>query len=135
MPILDAGRKRAAPHIKTYTRFTDKTMTSIDWMLLTSANLSKQAWGEGTNSAGEIRICSYELGVLVWPELIKDNASMVPTFKTDKPQEPSTDKLLRIGIRMPYDLPLVPYSKDDEPWCATKSYNEADWKGQTYNLE
>jgi tyrosyl-DNA phosphodiesterase-1 len=83
--IMEAGRRRAAPHIKTYLRFSDASKTQIDWALLTSANISKQAWGEAFNAAGESRICSYELGVLVWPELWTKNAKMVPTFKQDVP--------------------------------------------------
>lgn len=40
-PVLDAGRKRAAPHIKTYVRFSDSSQSSIDvsdnftWFLFT----------------------------------------------------------------------------------------------------
>jgi tyrosyl-DNA phosphodiesterase-1 len=109
------------------------THSTIDWMMVTSANLSKQAWGEATNAAGESRVSSYELGVLVWPELFGDKANMVPTFMTDSP--PVEVKLpgeLVIGARMPYDLPLVPYAKDDEPWCAMSSYQELDWKGMSH---
>jgi len=101
-------------------------------MMVTSANLSKQAWGEATNAAGESRVSSYELGVLVWPELFGDKATMVPTFKTDSPPVEVTAGELVIGARMPYDLPLVPYAKDDEPWCATSSYQELDWKGMSH---
>jgi tyrosyl-DNA phosphodiesterase-1 len=87
----EAGRRRAAPHIKTYIRFCDASKTQIDWALVTSANISKQAWGEACNALGEARICSYELGVLVWPELWDENAKMVPTFKQDMPivEDPS----------------------------------------------
>lgn len=105
-------------------------------MLVTSANLSKQAWGEARNSAGDIRVCSYELGVLVWPALFGEKATMVPTFKTDTPTandvKPGTE--LVVGARMPYDFPLVPYAKDDEPWVATASYSKPDWKGETWNV-
>ncbi|TVY60695.1 putative tyrosyl-DNA phosphodiesterase [Lachnellula suecica] len=133
-PISDAGRKRAAPHIKTYVRFSDKSHSSIDWMLVTSANLSKQAWGEATNSGGEIRVCSYEIGVMVWPELYGEDATMVPTFKSDSPPAHGDLKnKIVIGARMPYDLPLTPYGKDDEPWCASASYTELDWLGQQWN--
>lgn len=134
--ISDAGRKRAAPHIKTFIRFADAKKSSIDWMLVTSANLSKQAWGEASNAGGDIRICSYELGVMVWPELFGENATMIPTFKTDMPA-PESGKAgeVVVGARMPYDLPLVQYAKDDMPWCATLSYKELDWKGNSYGLE
>jgi tyrosyl-DNA phosphodiesterase-1 len=103
-------------------------------MLVTSANLSKQAWGEASNSAGDIRVCSYELGVLVWPALFGDNATMVPTYRTDKPPTNTIkpDTKLIIGARMPYDFPLVPYGKDEEPWCASSPYTEPDWMGKTW---
>jgi len=102
-------------------------MSSIDWMLVTSANLSKQAWGEAMNSAGEIRVCSYEIGVIVWPELYGDDATMIPTFKTDSPPaDLKTKNKIVVGARMPYDLPLVPYKRGGVPWCATASYTEPD---------
>ena len=103
-------------------------------MLVTSANLSKQAWGEAQNAAGEIRVSSYELGVLVWPELFGEKATMIPTFMADTPPLAGNGELI-VGARMPYDLPLVPYAKEDEPWCATKSYQELDWMGRAYRLE
>ncbi|KAL3418603.1 tyrosyl-DNA phosphodiesterase [Phlyctema vagabunda] len=133
--VREAGRKRAAPHIKTFVRFADAQKTSIDWMLVTSANLSKQAWGEATNMAGDVRICSYEIGVMVWPELFGDNVKMVPTFKTDSSTPVAAQADVVVGARLPYDLPLVPYGKDDLPWCATSSYAEPDWTGQGYKVE
>jgi tyrosyl-DNA phosphodiesterase-1 len=83
--IREAGRRRAAPHIKTYIRFSGASKEQIDWALVTSANISKQAWGDATNAVGEVRICSYELGVIVWPELYEEDAMMVPTFKQNMP--------------------------------------------------
>jgi tyrosyl-DNA phosphodiesterase-1 len=134
--ISDAGRKRAAPHIKTFIRFADQNRCSVDWMLVTSANLSKQAWGEVTNAAGEVRICSFEIGVMIWPELLGEKATMVPTFKCDTPPTHSkADAEVLVGARMPYDLPLVPYAKDDVPWCASSSHREPDWMGKTWNVE
>lgn len=176
----EAYRRRAAPHIKTYIRFSsDSTSSSssqksIDWMLVTSANLSKQAWGESINSADKVRICSYEIGVLVWPDLWEEkqngkNVKMVPCFGNDTPSIPFVSPSLEIvgqkeirvegeeghlkrkrcddredekrqeeshtiivGARMPYDLPLVSYGKDDIPWCASASYSEPDWMGKTW---
>ncbi|KAF7867044.1 uncharacterized protein EAF02_009830 [Botrytis sinoallii] len=175
--VQEAYRKRASPHIKTYIRFNSDTSSnsssqkSIDWMLVTSANLSKQAWGEPLNSAGEVRICSYEIGVLVWPDLWEEEQSgkkvkMVPCFGSDTPSTSSSVSSLGIanqenleveeeylnrrrdvdrreedqeesntiivGARMPYDLPLIPYGKDDIPWCASTSYSEPDWMGNTW---
>ncbi|KAI0099018.1 tyrosyl-DNA phosphodiesterase [Nemania sp. FL0031] len=132
----DAGRKRAAPHIKTYIRYGEK---SIDWALLTSANISKQAWGEATNKAGEVRIASWEVGVLVWPELLADDpeAKMVGTFKTDEPQkeeegvdDDGTSPV--VGLRIPYNLPLQKYGDSEVPWVATMSYTQPDWMGRLW---
>lgn len=155
--IREAGRRRAAPHIKTYIRFTDSSMTSIDWAMLTSANLSTQAWGSAASASGEVRICSYEIGVVVWPALFfpdqdrSPRAEMVPVFKQDQPppaadvlrpkgakdrpdeDEQAMAKAKRVvGFRMPYDLPLVPYGDDDSPWCATSECSEPDWMGRTW---
>ncbi|OGM43158.1 tyrosyl-DNA phosphodiesterase [Aspergillus bombycis] len=140
----DAGRRRAAPHIKTYIRFSDaEKMDTIDWAMVTSANLSTQAWGAAINASGEVRICSWEIGVIVWPQLyVKDaeSATMVPSFKRDTPETlenkdsaQTTDTV--IGLRMPYDLPLTPYTAHDTPWCATAQHSEPDWLGQTWTLD
>lgn len=132
--VRDGGRQRAAPHIKTYIRYGPHKK-SIDWALTTSANLSKQAWGDNATSSGEMRISSYEIGVLVWPALYEDNAVMVPTFGKDEPD--TDDKELEgraiIGLRIPYSLPLQPYGKSEIPWVATASYDEPDWKGQIWD--
>lgn len=129
----NAGRRRMAPHIKTYIRFSDAgKMDSIDWAMMTSANLSTQAWGAGPNANGEVRICSWEIGVIVWPGLYGEDAKMVPCFKHDVPEPGESDDKTLVGMRMPYDLPLAPYSKDDMPWSATGVHEEPDWLGRTW---
>ncbi|KAK7754128.1 hypothetical protein SLS62_003974 [Diatrype stigma] len=152
----DGGRNRAAPHIKTYIRYSerggeDEDGRSIDWALLTSANISKQAWGEAANGTGQIRIASWEIGVLVWPELLasggdggsgddgnhaKKKAKMVATFQTDMPRENDLggggDGPPLVGLRIPYSLPLRRYADDEVPWVATADYSEPDWKGRTW---
>ena len=61
---------------------------------------------------------------------------MVPTFGKDVPDDSEDGKdgedRVIVGMRMPYDLPLVPYTAQGEPWCATKSHPEPDWKGRSY---
>lgn len=124
----EAGRKRAAPHIKTYIRYGEK---SIDWALTTSANLSKQAWGEAASSSGEVRIASWEIGVLVWPALFSEKAKMVGTFQKDTPEESTGTPT--VGLRIPYNHPLQAYGAEEKPWVATASYLEPDWKGQVWS--
>lgn len=127
--IQEAGRKRAAPHIKTYIRYGEK---SIDWALTTSANLSKQAWGEAANaSTGEVRIASWEIGVLVWPSLFADDAKMVGTFQKDTPDVDGKETSV-VGLRIPYDLPLQPYGVGEKPWVATENHHEPDLHGQMW---
>jgi len=157
-PIREAGRKRAAPHIKTYIRFTDESMTEIDWAMMTSANLSTQAWGAKTNAAHEVRVCSYEIGVVVWPGLWGKDLKMVPVFGKDLPEAAEVEGIVeesssartgpektevgggeieiesggKIGLRMPYDLPLMAYKEDDMPWCASLPDDKVDWMGRTW---
>ena len=126
----DSGRNRAAPHIKTYMRFNSEG--TIDWALLTSANVSKQAWGYLKNRTGEIHISSWEIGLLVWPGLYGDhnNTKMVPTFRTNNPSpEGLHDGETVIAVRMPYSLPLKKYDKDMVPWVSTNTHSQVDWRG------
>lgn len=135
-PVREAGRRRAAPHIKTYIRFSNPSMQTIDWAMITSANLSTRAWGAATSAGGEVRVFSYEIGVVVWPALWGDDAEMVPVFRTDTPpsiaEEEDSERATVVGFRMPYDLPLVPYKADEMPWCATEACDEPDWMGMVW---
>jgi tyrosyl-DNA phosphodiesterase-1 len=131
--VRQAGRRRAAPHIKTFIRFSDESCDRIDWTLVTSANLSKQAWGEMENKQGDVNIKSFEIGVLVCPQWLGDEGekvAMVPVFKKDKSEMDGLEGVDRmIGVRMPYDLPLTLYGEDEVPWCAERQHAEPDWKG------
>ncbi|KAF9543790.1 tyrosyl-DNA phosphodiesterase 1 [Mortierella hygrophila] len=95
---LKSGRERAMPHIKTFTRVTSRTDGDhLAWFLLTSANLSKPAWGE-VKDGGVYDVKSYELGVLIFPGLFEDcgesgeilHVSMMNSTVLDPYPEPST---------------------------------------------
>jgi tyrosyl-DNA phosphodiesterase-1 len=160
-PVKEAGRMRAAPHIKTYIRYSGgggKSEHKIDWALLTSANLSKQAWGEApaARSPDEMRISSYEIGVLVWPGLYAEGATMQGVFLGDGVGDGEVvvedgekvvedgekvvedgEKVVKEGkavvaLRMPYNLPLQPYGQREVPWVATAEHLEPDWRGQVW---
>jgi tyrosyl-DNA phosphodiesterase-1 len=154
LPKREALRRRAAPHIKTYARFSDLEQKSIQWAMVTSANLSQQAWGALPDKDGLVRVCSYELGVFIWPDLFREEAGeevkMVPTFGKDAPDLDEETEISHehgkvrakqtqvktttvVGFRMPYDLPLVPYKADDLPWCATSSYDTPDAFGRGWD--
>ncbi|KAH5089408.1 hypothetical protein HBH72_229360 [Parastagonospora nodorum] len=142
-----AMRGPAAPHIKTYIRYSDEKHKTIDWAMVTSANLSKQAWGDVVNKKDETWIQSWEAGVVVWPELFAESkeAIMVPVFGKDMPgtEDVSTQDVNKgvdegqagktvIGFRMPYDLPLTPYTAKEKPWCAQMPSAEPDWMGRAW---
>ena len=122
----EAGRRRAAPHIKTFIRYSSERMDRIDWAMLTSANLSKQAWGELPDKNNEIRICSYEVGVVVWPGLFSSAEDL------EHLDLGGNDTI--VGMRMPYDLPLVPYEDGEDPWCAKQDHYEPDWRGAVWKV-
>jgi tyrosyl-DNA phosphodiesterase-1 len=131
--VKDAGRKRAAPHIKTYIRYGGQSDQSIDWALVTSANLSKQAWGEAASNTEEVRIASYEIGVLVWPGLYAEDAVMKATFLTDSLADGEVEEgRAAVALRMPYSLPLQAYARGEVPWVATASHPEPDWMGRVW---
>uniref|UniRef100_A0A7N8XND4 Tyrosyl-DNA phosphodiesterase 1 n=1 Tax=Mastacembelus armatus TaxID=205130 RepID=A0A7N8XND4_9TELE len=60
------GRSHAMPHIKTYMRVSPD-FTELAWFLVTSANLSKAAWGALEKNNTQMMVRSYELGVLYVP--------------------------------------------------------------------
>lgn len=126
----DSGRNRAAPHVKTYIRFNQNN--TIDWAMLTSANISKQAWGDTLKlTTGEVRIASWEVGVLVWPGLLCEDGVMVSSFQSDTADMSFFSQAQRpiVGLRMPYSMPLQAYGKHEVPWAATAAHPEPDWKG------
>ena len=68
------ARQRAMPHFKSYAVVerdaTDSTGRSdvLHAFLLTSANVSKAAWGWVLRGTGDLKILSHELGVLFLPD-------------------------------------------------------------------
>ncbi|XP_014475675.1 PREDICTED: probable tyrosyl-DNA phosphodiesterase [Dinoponera quadriceps] len=96
-------RDRAIPHIKSYMRISPD-LKSIPWFVLTSANLSKAAWGVQRSN---YYITNYEAGVVFLPKFI--------TGTTTFPIEDEEDPAVPI-FRIPYDLPLCRYDSADSPF-------------------
>ncbi len=94
-------RSRAMPHVKTYTR-VDPDGRRAAFLVLTSANLSKAAWGALNKAGGRMQIQSYEAGVLFLPGFVLG--------------EDRTYFELGQDIQLPYDLPLVKYADEDSVW-------------------
>uniref|UniRef100_A0A8C1ZYC2 Tyrosyl-DNA phosphodiesterase 1 n=1 Tax=Cyprinus carpio TaxID=7962 RepID=A0A8C1ZYC2_CYPCA len=111
------GRSNAMPHIKTYMRVSPD-FTQLAWFLVTSANLSKAAWGALEKNNTQIMVRSYELGVLYLPSAF--NMSTFPVEKNVFPASSSSK-----GFPVPFDLPPQRYSSKDQPWIWNIPYAQA----------
>lgn len=111
------GRSNAMPHIKTYMRISPD-FTQLAWFLVTSANLSKAAWGALEKNNTQIMVRSYELGVLYLP-----SAFNMSTFPVEKNVFPACSS--SIGFPVPFDLPPQRYSSKDRPWIWNIPYTQA----------
>lgn len=99
-------RSRAMPHIKTYARWTDKKQ---HWFILTSANLSKSAWGVlKTKRDPKMQISNYEAGVLFLPKFMTNSEY----FSMD-----ASDQTTPVFPSL-YDIPLTQYTANDTPFFA-----------------
>ncbi|KAG0259665.1 hypothetical protein DFQ27_003949 [Actinomortierella ambigua] len=142
----ESGRERAMPHIKTFTRLNSQSDGDyLSWILLTSANLSKPAWGFLTKK-GSLDIKSYELGVLLYPSLFEpphdsaweEGSKTVMINSTQRCPQPVVDMsryadkvLTVVPIRLPYDLPLTPYDRyRDHVWLSDKWFPGLDDYGK-----
>lgn len=107
------GRSKASPHIKSYC-LIDKENNNVLWFLLTSANLSKAAWGVYEKQKSQLMIRSYELGILFLPSFF-DNQDR-----------------FELNDILPFDFPLAKYDKKDEPWIYDRKYEEPDSQGNVW---
>lgn len=103
-----AGRSSASPHIKTYARVS-KDFSEAAWFLLTSANLSKAAWGSFEKKQTQLMIRSFELGVLFLPsQFFPDSGKHTLSLREGESG--------RGKFTLPFETPLTKYSEEDEPW-------------------
>jgi hypothetical protein len=78
------------------------------YLLLTSSNLSKAAWGSLNKAKDSLLVMSYEAGVLLLPKFV----SLTQHFDLGATQ--------KNGLMLPYDLPLSPY-KAGLPNCRKRN--------------
>lgn len=116
-----AGRQFMMPHIKTYTRiYQDKNdKTFIAWHVLTSANMSRAAWGEYQKNKTQIFIKSFELGVFFAPSIWETNTYLIPCTNVNEPPNQEDEDIQWVKVRLPFDLPLVRHPKPLQ--CFTRS--------------
>ncbi|KAM4690562.1 tyrosyl-DNA phosphodiesterase 1 [Rhinophrynus dorsalis] len=123
-----SGRSQAMPHIKTYMRLSPD-FHELMWFLVTSANLSKAAWGSLEKNGTQLMIRSYELGVLFIPSAfgLESNKFTVKVNVFAKSEDS------RRAFPVPYDLPPEHYSGKDRPWVWNIPYvNAPDTHGNIW---
>lgn len=95
------------PHIKSYCRVSP-CLTKLAYYLLTSANLSKSAWGGPFAKDNGVYVRSYEAGVMFLPKFFDEDYFEIKRTLNSKNKN---------VFPFMYDLPLVPYRATDYPWC------------------
>jgi tyrosyl-DNA phosphodiesterase-1 len=129
-------RSRAMPHIKTYCQHNG---VEALWLCLTSANLSRAAWGESQKSGEQLQIRSYEMGVVfsaaslarycggggeddfcctaapsLASRLPKDAATVAAAGLHAVPISLGGDRRLVVDVLLPYNpLAPVPYASNE----------------------
>ncbi|CAO2842603.1 unnamed protein product [Amaranthus hypochondriacus] len=148
-----SGRCRAMPHIKTFVRYKGQNLA---WFLLTSANLSKAAWGALQKNSSQLMIRSYELGVLFLPTVITngsrfsctdakgtqtDSRGSIVNYESRKTKlvtltwqrrEDDDSDSETVPLPVPYELPPKLYSSEDIPWSWDRQYSQKDIYGQVW---
>ncbi|CAJ1925113.1 unnamed protein product [Sphenostylis stenocarpa] len=134
------------------------TLFPNSWFLLTSANLSKAAWGALQKNNTQLMIRSYELGVLFLPSSFKRRGSVfsctsnvalsegkcpvhessemkktkLVTLTGQKRESMHSPSHVIIPLPLPYQLPPLPYSSQDVPWSWDRQYKNKDVYGQVW---
>uniref|UniRef100_A0A0P4WF54 PBZ-type domain-containing protein n=2 Tax=Scylla olivacea TaxID=85551 RepID=A0A0P4WF54_SCYOL len=117
------GRQRTGsmPHIKTYTLVTPDHKHAY-YFMVTSANLSKSAWGVLQKKGDQLFIRAFELGVLLLPKFVTGGTK----FRLPLSGDPE--------FSLPYDLPLIPYPMNVLPWLSDLKKRKRDAMGNTYEV-
>ncbi|OQR99715.1 tyrosyl-DNA phosphodiesterase [Thraustotheca clavata] len=121
-PPETLARTRVMPHIKTFTRISKEG--ELDFVLLTSANLSQAAWGCYQKQKTQFMVRSYELGVLFIPS----EGTQFQFASTPDTISPHTQH-----FPLPYLWPPKTYDiRSEEPWSWDQTRDDVDDFGQTY---
>ncbi|KAM5588614.1 tyrosyl-DNA phosphodiesterase 1 [Rosa sericea] len=121
------GRCRAMPHIKTFTRYSGQKLA---WFLLTSANLSKAAWGALQKNNSQLMIRSYEDKSEKSDESESRRNKLVTLNWQGNRNTDSSSEVITLPV--PYELPPQPYTTQDVPWSWDRRYTKKDVYGQVW---
>ncbi|KAI9283901.1 tyrosyl-DNA phosphodiesterase I [Umbelopsis sp. AD052] len=129
----DGGRQKIMPHYKSYTRLRANPQTKIEatgneiearasiaWHLVTSANLSRAAWGDLQKNGTQLHIRHYELGILLYPDLWEETHMLAANHRNPMPKPPEfvsvNDGDVIVPVRIPYGIPPKNYTGSDHCW-------------------
>ncbi|RHY49259.1 hypothetical protein DYB34_010855 [Aphanomyces astaci] len=105
----------------------DPTTRSLDFVLLTSANFSKAAWGAVEKGGTQLKIRSYELGVLFLPNQSTKALRLLPD---------DLEMMNVVRFPLPFQWPPTPYDpRTDEPWTWDLARADVDVYGLTYSVD
>lgn len=134
------GRESVPPHVKLYMCDNGDNWSTLRWVLMSSHNLSKQAWGARkelkftSKDPRKYVVASYELGVLVPGTLCADTNELAlePIYGKDSFENLN---IRTTPLRMPFLLPPTKYEGGDKPWSAIVNFGNVltDRFGQHYN--
>jgi len=124
------GREAIPPHIKTFVRYHDDG--ELAWVLLTSSNMSKAAWGTLQKSNTQLAVRNFEVGVLFLPSgFASKDKGYVPRFVAGS--SPFKFEESSISFPVPSMIPPKPYSVKDEAWTWDVPHQQPDIFGATYS--
>lgn len=142
------GRQRAMPHHKSFLRYAmhrepglggGAPVPRLAWVLVSSHNYSKSAWGVLQKQGAQVRIESFELGVLFLPSRYRRFARAL-SLTPDHPLlglSSASHRRVQEGVRgfysascddarrtvpgllpipIPYAIAPPPYAASDVPW-------------------
>lgn len=118
------SRAKVPPHIKTYCR--PNAQGDTPFVVLTSANLSKSAWGKLQLRDTELSINNYELGVLFLPSRLALPDAPPPRLRMAVEASEQPDELC---FPLPSRLPLVRYTSEDVAWQQGQPHLQPDSRG------
>jgi tyrosyl-DNA phosphodiesterase 1 len=132
------SRRDITPHMKSYALFDgggQGVQMPLAYYLMTSANLSKQAWGELQKEESQFVLKNFELGVLFLQSEVDalSTAPKRPLLASDRGADRATslDVPLIVDCRALRRIQFVDGNDDEQPWAFDVQYRDVDRFGQT----
>lgn len=108
-------QRRTNPSHSKFVVMTSDNFKTLDWVLFTSHNISKQAWGNplSIRSTGmATNVENYETGVLITSDHYPGKR-LIPV-EVGESYDMGEDE---VPIILPFRVPPPKYEPDDTPWC------------------